>query len=124
MKILQKRRLSAWVLLSVFVPMLALSLVHHHESVSSEDVECMDCAHQVRHSGHFSVGSVSVDNCLICQLVSLPYVKATDMVLRLSQPKSETAVKAVVQPLQRVALAYLSPRAPPLGCWTQESSLF
>ena len=71
----------AWVLLSVFVSMLLLSGVHRHEAVAGATVDCMECAHHVHHSGHFTAAIDHVDDCLLCQFLSLAYTAAATIVL-------------------------------------------
>lgn len=68
------RRLSAWVLLSVFLPMLMLTTLHRHEALEDAEVVCVDCAHHVHHSGHLQAGAASIDYCVLCQLATTPYV--------------------------------------------------
>ena len=72
-----RRRLAAWVLLWVFVPMMVLTAVHiHHEAVALSD-SCHECVNHVPHGGHLSASGFSVDDCLICQTAALPYLMAT-----------------------------------------------
>lgn len=66
----------ARILLFVFVPMLLMSSLHVHESSSSRSVVCVECLHHIHHSGHFSVEHSGIDNCVLCQFQSLPYVAA------------------------------------------------
>ncbi|MBR6937719.1 MAG: hypothetical protein IKH63_09165 [Prevotella sp.] len=70
---IRHRRFVAWLLLSVFIPMMALSILHHHHEVVNDDVECVQCAHHLPHSGHISWHSVSLDNCVLCQFNHVPY---------------------------------------------------
>ncbi|MBR3726630.1 MAG: hypothetical protein IKN21_03395 [Prevotella sp.] len=113
MKNPRKRRLSAWLLLSVFVPMLTLTLLHHHEVVEVEDVACDDCAHHVRHGGHFSVGFSSFENCLICEFASQTYVSAAKTVSLLVQTDCDMLMEPLVPSLPIVLLIHHSSRAPP-----------
>lgn len=71
----RKRRWYAWALLAVFVPMLLFSLVHVHEQGTVTETECIDCAHHVNHS-HLAMADFCVDNCVLCQMLSLPFVAA------------------------------------------------
>ena len=114
MRISRRRRLSAWMLLSVFVPMLAFSLVHYHEKADSGGGVCVDCAHHVQHSGHFSAGSASFDDCLVCEFASLSYVKAAETVFSAVPAKSEAVAEAFVRPVVHFVWNHQSPRAPPV----------
>ena len=66
----------AWWLLSVFVSMLLLSGLHRHEAVVSAAADCMECAHHVHHSGHFTSAVDHVDDCLLCQFLHFVYTAA------------------------------------------------
>jgi hypothetical protein len=41
----------------------------------------MECLHHIHHSGHFSVEHAGIDNCVLCQFQSLPFVAALLVVL-------------------------------------------
>lgn len=68
-----KRRLAAWLLLSVFVPMMVMAVLHSHES-SSGVVSCADCDHHVAHSGHINILGNHDCNCLLCQFTSIVFL--------------------------------------------------
>ncbi len=70
-----KRQISAWLLLAVFLPMLALSSVHVHRHAEASATQCADClAHSC--SGHLVVLDDPLGQCVLCQFLSLPYVAA------------------------------------------------
>jgi len=71
----------AWLLLSVFVSMMTLSGVHHHEAVASAAADCMDCTHHVHHSGHLAASVDNLDDCLLCQFLHLVYTAAATTLL-------------------------------------------
>ena len=107
--------MAAWMLLAVFVPMLVLTLGHHHEMVADSGVACVDCAHHVPHGGHLQTGSSAVDDCPFCQLSGVSYVAAPSVSIALFVQsfsiKSERPVPAVVG---RELLCSV-PRAPPFA---------
>jgi len=72
-----KRIVLTWFLLSVFSSMILLSGLHHHESVVNAAIDCADCTHHVHHSGHFTVDANHMDDCVLCQFLSLVYTPAT-----------------------------------------------
>lgn len=75
MKDLQhKRTFAAWILTLVFVPMLLLSGFHHHERRVENHIACSACAHHVHHDGHLTQQASSIDHCILCQLLSTPYI--------------------------------------------------
>lgn len=79
MNIRHKRSCSAWILLLVFVPMLLMSSLHHHNAVTEH--VCYECLHHIHHAGHLSGASSSIDNCVLCQFQGLPFVAASAVVL-------------------------------------------
>lgn len=73
-----KRRISAWLLLLVYVPiMVAISLHVHTDNGSSAETECVQCANHIHHDGHLDAYSDNVHDCVLCQLASLPYIAPT-----------------------------------------------
>ena len=72
----RKRNIAAWVLLSVFVPMMMLSAVHIHKPVADETANCVECAHHVNHPGHFTSAVEHLDDCVLCHFLSLVYTLA------------------------------------------------
>lgn len=71
----------AWLLLSVFLSIQILSNVHRHEAVTGATVDCMDCAHHVHHSDHFTTSANHFGDCLLCQFLQLVYTVAVPTVL-------------------------------------------
>ena len=74
-----KRRISAWILIAVFVPMLLLSFTHTHSVGSSQSVECQECLHHVHHT-HLGTADSCIDNCVLCQMLSVVYYPAVALV--------------------------------------------
>lgn len=74
-----KRRCYAWLLLSVFALMTVAVGLHRHEvsASSSAEEECVQCAHHVHHDGHLKSPSAHLDDCVLCQLASLPFIYST-----------------------------------------------
>lgn len=68
-----KRRLTAWLLLSVFVPMMVMTVLHSHES-SASVVACADCDHHVAHPGHFNIMGDHDCDCVLCQFTSIVFI--------------------------------------------------
>ena len=69
MKVRVKEKLSAWLLLSVFVPMVVLSSLHvHPDQILSTDT-CHLCIDHVVHNGHISAIKAHVD-CPLCAFQS------------------------------------------------------
>lgn len=69
-----KRRIAAWLLLSVLVPMMALTVLHRHQAVADDGVECVQCEHHLPHGGHLTAQTASLDDCVLCQFCGLPFL--------------------------------------------------
>ena len=72
--LLMKRRVYAWLLLSVFVPMMALSIIHSHDSSAHSFTVCSDCAHHVAHAGHIDMNGSHTHDCVLCQFTSIAFI--------------------------------------------------
>ena len=78
----QKRRnVTAWALLSIFVSMILLCGLHRHHEVVNPAADCVECAHHVHHSGHFSIADDGVHDCVLCQFIGLGYLLAEVLVV-------------------------------------------
>ena len=93
--------MASWLLLAVFVPMLLLSSVHIHGYEQSADDVCTECVHH-QCGGHLGQQTVSMDNCLLCQFLTLPMAAAVCMaavtlfhvVFRLSHAQGHDRIKS------------------------------
>ena len=72
-----KRQLYAWLLLSVFVPMTALSVLHIHEVDSDATAVCNACINHQSHAGHLTAGFDNIHDCVLCQFLCLSFIAAT-----------------------------------------------
>ena len=107
------RRISAWLLLSVFLPMLLLSSLHVHENapVSSG---CSECVNHIPHHGHLSLDTIHLDDCVLCQFATLPFlVAATVFFVAVSWGFHLAFVEPSAR-LQFTVCRHYSPRAPPV----------
>ena len=105
--------MSAWLLLSVFLPMLILSSLHVHDEAPASS-RCSECINHIPHQGHISLGTVHIHDCLLCQLASLPFLAAVAVSLAVV---SLGHVVALVQTSAKLSVASCplhSPRAPPV----------
>ena len=71
-----KRYYSSWVLLAVFLPMLALSSLHVHPEAHLEEGYCKECVHHLPHAGHFGSQTTCSFDCVLCQFLTLPFLVA------------------------------------------------
>ena len=68
-----REQISAWILLSVFLPTILLSCLHIH-SLPSTPIDCDDCVEHVHHAGHITQYSSPVDDCVVCRFMSQRFI--------------------------------------------------
>ena len=107
------RRLSAWLLLSVFLPMLLLSSLHVHESVPVSS-GCSECVNHIPHQGHLSLNTIHVNDCVLCQFATLPFLMASIVFAAIISWGHQTAIVKPSARLQYAVSRRHSPRAPPV----------
>lgn len=115
MRIGTRRKIAAWSLLVVISSMLLVSFFHvHHEAVSQTE-ECYQCAHHQPHSGHISNGTVSVHDCVLCQIISTPSVAASLFLLSILVFASKCLAVAEVEAPRQSRAGTIPTRGPPLS---------
>lgn len=72
MRRIDKAYWSAWVLLSVFVPMVLLSSLHVHPDLLEDGEPCHECIDHTVHNGHIAAVKAAVD-CPLCAFQSNVY---------------------------------------------------
>lgn len=111
-KLERKRQRMARVLLTVFLTMLMVTTFHHH-GLSQHATVCKDCATHQMHSAHLTVADLTLDDCLLCQLCSTPYLSA-DIQSRVFQYILLTPTHALNTAIRPQSdKVYYSLRAPP-----------
>jgi len=113
MDITTHRRISARILLAVFLTIQVLAIIHIHEDMG-EDVICHDCVAHVHHNGHLSSASFAIDSCLICQFLSLPYTMATALLLIAIFHTETRHYGCFAERLYNTASQFVFLRAPPV----------
>lgn len=108
----RSRVIKAWVLLSVFISMMALSALHRHEAVADTAFDCTECAHHVHHS-HLTAGFSSIHDCLLCQFLTLNYIAAAAVALALTAPNVSATIRRNANALRNRTGGCRAPRAPP-----------
>lgn len=110
-----KRKLSAWLLLLAYVPiMVAISLHVHNDNSGSVAEGCVQCAHHIHHDGHLNAYNSTAHDCVLCQFASLPFVAATAVVLTVAVCASHIAYVEESDRLHLGVCAIKSTRAPPV----------
>ena len=111
MGLARQRRLFSRLLLIVFVSMLTLSAVHVHR-VEQLPV-CLDCAHHVSHGGHLASGVSHPNDCLLCQLVSVPFVAAQTSAILFFVSSCKACVSWLTTYVIESVVLLKQPRGPP-----------
>ena len=108
-----KRRITARLLLLVFALMLLLTSVHVHRAMPQITTECTACLHHIHHNGHINSIDNQVDNCLLCQFLSLPFLGAKTLDVSLFNIVKAKALILLQQVLTSFTGQTHSTRAPP-----------
>ncbi len=111
-----KRQLSAWLLLSVFIPMMVVSALHVHPSVCvDEQMLCDACIHHLPHGGHITTNAGHLNECVVCQVMTIGFLPAvglllTFLVLQICVPYENRSSLVVLR-----SGSATGSRAPPVG---------
>ena len=113
MKVELRRKISAWVLLAVYLPMLAFSSIHlHTEQVRSEAV-CHQCVSHQPHPGHISSQGAAHHVCVLCQFLTLPGLEALTTDLSVIISARRICFLTAEQPIVCMHVGSMRSRAPP-----------
>ena len=109
-----RQRLFAWIILSVYVPMVLLSSLHFHALCDYSDVvDCDLCHTAVHHSGHITNSLQQHDECCSCRFLStLVDVPKTLLCFVPKQPVAKIEFTFAAEPVIAV-VPQPSLRAPP-----------
>lgn len=107
----KRRMIIARLLLAVFLPMLVATTLHTHEAVKSD--VCVECVNHTPHAGHLSASHHLIDDCVLCQLSSLPYLAATIALFTSYCFVSKALILLDERPVPSLEVSCLSLRGPP-----------
>ncbi len=113
MKVDIRRRISAWMLLAVYLPMLILSSLHLHEAWMLSQEECYQCAGHLPHPGHISSQGAAHHDCVLCQFRTLPALEAQTTIISPFIPADQHHYILADQPVVCMNVGNLRSRAPP-----------
>ena len=109
-----KRQIAAFVMLAVFLPIILLSSLHVHESAeSSEAATCVDCLHN-HCGGHLTQTTVHMDDCVLCQFLTLPMLAAIAVVVSVVLNKGVRLYASNSGRIATMACGVVSLRGPPV----------
>lgn len=101
-----------WLLLVVYLSLVAASAVHVHRPVAEL---CGQCLAHAEHPAHIDSEDLAPHECLLCQLIAASYIGAATLALVLVL---WTTTRLAVAPTRRVPLSVHGTallRAPPAG---------
>lgn len=108
-----KRIWRAWILLSVFVPMLLGASLHVHTGQQAGNMPCVECLHHVHHAPHITSQSHGMAECLLCQFLALPFLAVSTAVVAVFLTARHVAPPAVESSMLLRPRLVPSGRAPP-----------
>lgn len=113
MNVRLKRQIAAWLLLAVYVPMLALASLHVHGAGEGyADIECDECVQHQCH-GHLIQLSGLSHVCVLCQFLTLPLVVATVAAILLYNVKHSAPFREHYAGTLSALVGIVGLRAPP-----------
>lgn len=74
MQLRHRQTISAVILLLVMIMSLGVRALHVHHYAERPAVECQDCRQHIYHSGHLMAATDGKGDCVLCQLLTLPFV--------------------------------------------------
>ena len=114
LKIESKRRITARILLFVFVAMLSATALHVHQANDSANEDsCSLCLHHVRHDGHLSNKAQTIEHCVLCQLLATPYAMAAGYTAKVNANNKYIVPLTYVANYASISIGINATRAPP-----------
>ena len=71
----RKQLFFAIMLMMVMMLQMGVKTFHLHHHAEKETISCSDCEQHKVHSGHLLTWDGSSDDCLLCQLISTPFIE-------------------------------------------------
>ena len=102
-----RRRINAWILLGLFIPLMMTASLHRHEVVGEQETLCEACVH------HLASGVYCLVECVFCQVLTYHFLKES-----VCSVIAFIALVFMVRPMAKCLYAfspiqYHSSRAPP-----------
>jgi len=110
-----KERISAWILLSVFIPMVLLSSLHVHPELALDGDCCHECISHVVHNGHITAPKHTVD-CPLCAFQSNLYQGEQEVDVRPPHQLTGVIISLTFCPVMVGNQDVRHGRAPPFSC--------
>lgn len=113
MKYSRRDRFFAITLLMVMFMQMGIRIVHLHHHAESVLTECSDCQHNRVHSGHIVSWDGTQDDCLICQYLATPFLKAEGAKCHVYATEHHQPLCSCVSDISDRSCQCLRPRGPP-----------
>ena len=97
----------------LYVPMLLAISLHTHTEATDTEGACAECLHHVCHESHFAQKSFVMDDCVLCQFYSAPYLVPSILSFTCYSTDIHTPLATSVALLPTAVVSLHSPRAPP-----------
>ncbi len=107
-----RRKVTSWLLLAVFVPMVIVSSLHVHHPQQTLDTECSAC---INHhcGGHLGQHTAPLHACVLCQFLTLPLLPASDFAVVLYNKECKINLTLWQRNVVPTRIAVVGLRAPP-----------
>lgn len=110
----KRRRILSILLLAVFLPAFAASILHTHPEAVPESEECAECVHHLPHAGHISADSGGLSDCVLCHFLGLPYVVSAAVAVLSGTALRQSFYRFADRPYLAAHLLKNHTRAPPV----------
>ena len=110
----RKQRISAFLMLSVLLPMLLVAPYHHHSDPVQEDVPCESCSQHKPHPGHLTA-QICTDECLVCRILYQQYAPSADLAVSILSLERTVDSDRLTEDIPICFIHHSSPRAPPVS---------
>lgn len=108
-----RKRINAWILLGLFIPLMMTASLHRHEVVGEQETLCESCIHHQAHSGHLASGFSCGIECIFCQFLTFSFIKATAICVAVLTMLGVVMRRTDDHPYAYLPVSYKSSRAPP-----------
>lgn len=113
---MSSRKITARLLLSVYLPVMLFAYTHVHKaSISSASISCEYCKNHIHHGGHLENSNDEVEYCLLCLFNDTSCIGSDECEVDVIEDYIMLAEEEVVEPTLTEVYQSSSPRAPPVA---------
>jgi len=107
----QIRNRIAQFLLALYLMVLGAGVLHDHDCAG--EVQCQDCLAHVQHDSHFDEGTLSDNDCVLCNFFNTSYLTAQVVLVAIPVLIVVACPDLAVMHVQGKSVSLPSLRAPP-----------